>query len=347
MSKEFISDPGEAVIETGFPARFFKGIKQAEHARLIWWCLALCLSGATLGKFMSVSNDFLFGLLTVVGSGGCAWFWILSRALFRDRKILNSKTVLVVPLVVAVEAIEKMLLSSWLNEASNEWVRVFINLSSLICVAMIVLVWNETLTGFNKIHNKTERRFRILFLGVFSIPVVVAVIWLMGAEAGTWAAKWKEVLLTMCALMALIGSHMAVCYRSDLLRTASSASSSHELSQAAETKALANRVMQAMTNDEILTQVDLKVSDLANHLSVQEYKVTRCITSELSFRNFNHMINKHRIERAINMLKNPATNHLNIATIAFDCGYNSLGPFNRAFKQHTKTTPSQYRKTLS
>lgn len=344
MNKDLISDPSEAVFEASYVARYLKTFKQTEHARWIWWCLALCLSSATLCTYLSLSNDILYGLLLVLGSGGCAWFWLLSRALFRDRKVLKSKAVYVVPVIVALEAIEVMLPSTWLDGASNEWVRIFTNLSSLVCVAMIVLVWSEALTGFNKIHDKIERRFRILFLGVYSIPVLVAVIWLMGAETGTWAAQRKDVLLTACAFIALIGSRMAVLYRSSLLRAASSVSSINDLNHAAETNALTNQVIQAMKNDEVLTQVDLKVSDLANHLGVQEYKVTRCITNILNYRNFNHMVNTHRIERALNMLKNPNNNQLNISTIAFDCGYNSLGPFNRAFKQHTNTTPSQYRK---
>ena len=46
------------------------------------------------------------------------------------------------------------------------------------------------------------------------------------------------------------------------------------------------------------------------------------------------------------ILKDPNNNHLKIATVAFDCGFNSLGLFNRAFKQYTGKTPRTYRQEL-
>ncbi|WP_366140325.1 AraC family transcriptional regulator [uncultured Umboniibacter sp.] len=39
--------------------------------------------------------------------------------------------------------------------------------------------------------------------------------------------------------------------------------------------------------------------------------------------------------------------HQSISTIAFDCGYNSIGPFNRAFKELTGFTPKAYRESQS
>jgi len=37
--------------------------------------------------------------------------------------------------------------------------------------------------------------------------------------------------------------------------------------------------------------------------------------------------------------------NLPILTIAMDLGYNSLAPFNRAFRAETGVTPSDFRKT--
>jgi AraC-like DNA-binding protein len=42
-------------------------------------------------------------------------------------------------------------------------------------------------------------------------------------------------------------------------------------------------------------------------------------------------------------LADPAQDHLPVLTIALDCGYGSIGPFNRAFKARFGVTPSQYR----
>ena len=121
----------------------------------------------------------------VLGSGGCAWFWLLSRALFRDSMVLNTKAVYVVPVIIAIEAIEVMMPQASTNGTANEFLRVFNNMTSLVCIAAIVCVWNEALSGFSKIRSKPERRFRIAFLSVFSFIVAVAVLWVMGAKAET------------------------------------------------------------------------------------------------------------------------------------------------------------------
>lgn len=324
-------------------------IKQTQPLVLIWWCLALCIVSATLTRYMTASTGLTYGFLLLLGSGGCAWIWLLSRSLFRDSQALNSKATLLVPVVIVIEATAALVSPTSLNGTFNEFYRVFSNAASLVCIAAIVYVCNEVLNGFSKIRSKQERRFRIIFLSVFSIPVAVAILWVMGAEAETFAAEWNNGLITFCAFIALIGSRLAVEYRLSTTRTKSPLSSqaSDELNPVKEANLLADKVLLAINNDSLLTQPNLKVSDLANHISEQEYKVTRCITSSLKYRNFNHMLNNHRIDRALGMLIDPNNNHLNIATIAFDCGYNSLGPFNRAFKQHTGKTPRQYRQQPS
>ncbi|MET0282242.1 MAG: helix-turn-helix domain-containing protein, partial [Steroidobacteraceae bacterium] len=84
-------------------------------------------------------------------------------------------------------------------------------------------------------------------------------------------------------------------------------------------------------------------ADLARQLGVAEYKVTRTISGTLGFRNFNQMVSQVRIERARAMLARADLAHLPVLTIALDCGFGSIGPFNRAFKLETGLTPTAYR----
>ena len=324
-------------------------LKQTEPLKLIWWCLALSIVSTTLTRYTTETSGFIYGFMVVLGSGGCAWFWLLSRCLFRDSQALKSKAVLLVPAIIVIEAFEALMSPASINGPTSEVFRVFSNVASLVCIAAIVYVWNEALSGFSTIRSKQERHFRIIYLSVFSIPVAVAVLYVMGAEAETFASEWKNSLMTFCAFIGLVGSRLAVEYRlrTSCTKSPSSAHALDELDQDKESKRLADKLLQAINNDSLLTQPNLKVSDLADHIGEHEYKVSRCITSRLQFRNFNHMMNNYRIDRAIGMLKDPNSSHFKIATIAFDCGYNSLGPFNRAFKQHTGMTPRKYRHELS
>ncbi len=341
LHRQFVTDQESTAHWPQSLVKLLDRIKQSEPLKLIWWCLALCILSATLIRYATMTSGFIYDLMVVLGSGGCAWFWLLSRSLFRDKQALQSKAVLLVPAIIVIEAVEALMPSA----GNNEFYRVFSNVASTVCIAAIVFVWNEALSGFSKIRSKQERRFRITYLSMFSIPVAVAILWVMGAEAETFAAEWNNTLMTGCALIGLIGSRLAVEYRLKSERILAT-HASNELNQDQAAKQLADQVLQAINDDALLTMPTLKVSDLADHIGAQEYKVTRCITSHLQYRNFNHMVNNHRIERAIGVFKNPNYNHLHVATIAFDCGFNSLGPFNRAFKQHTGMTPREYRQQL-
>jgi AraC-like DNA-binding protein len=61
---------------------------------------------------------------------------------------------------------------------------------------------------------------------------------------------------------------------------------------------------------------------------------------------FPDYINGLRIRDAQAFLKDPACN-LKIAAIALETGFNSISVFNAAFKKHTGTTPSAYRRQFS
>jgi AraC-like DNA-binding protein len=61
--------------------------------------------------------------------------------------------------------------------------------------------------------------------------------------------------------------------------------------------------------------------------------------------NFNAFLNHYRIEDARAALADPGKKDAPILTIAMDAGFQSIGPFNRAFKADTGLTPSEFRRT--
>jgi AraC-like DNA-binding protein len=90
----------------------------------------------------------------------------------------------------------------------------------------------------------------------------------------------------------------------------------------------------------------LTIRELAEMLNEQEYKVRRLINGELGFRNFNDFLNKYRVNEACEILNDPTQNRKTILEIAYGLGYQSIGPFNKAFKELKETTPTAYRKAL-
>lgn len=100
------------------------------------------------------------------------------------------------------------------------------------------------------------------------------------------------------------------------------------------------RIKQLMEEDKLYTQPGLTISELADAMSVQEYKLRRIINQTMRYRNFNQFLNSYRIEDASHRL---LKSKIPISSIALDVGYSSLSVFNKAFKDRYGVTPSEYR----
>jgi len=102
---------------------------------------------------------------------------------------------------------------------------------------------------------------------------------------------------------------------------------------------------QLMTNERVYRQEDVSVAVLAQRLGLPEYKLRRVINQGLGYRNFNAFLNRYRINEVKAALADPAQAPVPVLTLAMDAGFQSLGPFNRAFKAETGLTPTEFRRT--
>jgi AraC-like DNA-binding protein len=68
------------------------------------------------------------------------------------------------------------------------------------------------------------------------------------------------------------------------------------------------------------------------------------INDHSGHRNFAAFVNARRIDAAKRRLADPAHARTTVAAIAFELGFGSLGPFNRAFKEATGKTPTEWRR---
>ena len=116
------------------------------------------------------------------------------------------------------------------------------------------------------------------------------------------------------------------------------------VSEPSEDRALLARLDQLMTIERAYRQDGLTIADLARKLGLPEYRLRRLINQGLGHRNFNSFVNGYRIAEIKAALADPAQVEVPVLTLALDAGFNSLGPFNRAFKAATGLTPSEYRR---
>jgi AraC-like DNA-binding protein len=105
------------------------------------------------------------------------------------------------------------------------------------------------------------------------------------------------------------------------------------------------RLETAMDQDEVWRGEDLSITALAALVGAPEHRLRRLINGVLGHRNFADYVNGRRIEAAKIALAAPDLALKSISTIAYDLGFASLGPFNRAFRAATGVTPSAWRVT--
>ena len=94
-------------------------------------------------------------------------------------------------------------------------------------------------------------------------------------------------------------------------------------------------------------EAGLTISMLAKSLNIPEYRLRAFIHKQLGFRNFNAMLHQYRIEDSGNVLSDNENQNISILTIALSVGYQSITPFNKAFREIKGVTPSEYRKRMT
>ncbi len=107
----------------------------------------------------------------------------------------------------------------------------------------------------------------------------------------------------------------------------------------AEEQALADRIKTLMEVDKLYHEQAFSRADLARELHVSENTLSRVINVAFG-KSFPRLLNEFRVEDAKRMLHSP---EIPVQVVASEVGFNSLASFNRAFRDITSLTPTQYR----
>lgn len=107
---------------------------------------------------------------------------------------------------------------------------------------------------------------------------------------------------------------------------------------------LLRRLDSLITIERVYRQEGLTIGGLAARLDLPEYRLRQAINEGLGYRNFNAFLNRYRIDEAKAALSDPGQRDVPVLTIAMDAGFQSIGPFNRAFKAETGLTPTEFRR---
>jgi AraC-like DNA-binding protein len=86
------------------------------------------------------------------------------------------------------------------------------------------------------------------------------------------------------------------------------------------------------------------VAQLARLAAIPEHRLRRLVNRGMGYRNFRELVNDARVEEARKRLADPDRVREQVLNLSWDLGYDSLAPFNRAFRERTGQSPTEFRK---
>ena len=105
----------------------------------------------------------------------------------------------------------------------------------------------------------------------------------------------------------------------------------------------AGKLEQLMDREQLFLDSNLSLATLADKLSISTNHLSQVLNQNLGG-GFYEYVNRRRIAYASDLLLADNGRYV-VEEIAFKAGFNSRSAFNTAFRKHTGTTPSEYRKS--
>ena len=294
-------------------------------------CFALNSGGPTTEAVRS-----LFVPIWLLSLGGTGYFWMFAVTLFEDRPFEPGRwaPAAVMNLVGVVGVVTPG------PYAGGVWITHNV-LEAVLMLHVLVVVWRRR-QGDLVEARRALRTPVILLIAVYAMGLSAFEI---AAEFGLRSPGLHLAQAASLALVSLIAAAAFLRARPELfqppLRRAAPDADTATIDPQ-DRPALA-RLQALMAGEEVWRREGLTIGQLAAEVGVPEHRLRRLINAGLGHRNFADFLGARRIEAAKAALADPANARASIAALAFDLGYASLGPFNRAFKEATGRTPTEWR----
>lgn len=276
-------------------------------------------------------------VLHVLALGGVGAFWLLVRALFEDRPL----TLAAIAPFAGLTALGLVAMTMPVSIQQGFWIA-----HNLAQVGLAAHALWTIQRGWRGDLVEARRRARGPFLGIVAIFVVVLSGFQIGESFGVAAAWYPLAGAGALAAFCLGGAAILLETRGLLFGVSEPAGASQAADPGADAADRAEivRLTALMTDARLWTQEGLTIGELADKLGAPEHRLRRLINDQLGYRNFAGFINGHRIEEAKRLFADPDHARKTVSSIAFDLGFGSLGPFNRAFREATGLSPTEWRR---
>ncbi|QDW35674.1 AraC family transcriptional regulator [Bradyrhizobium sp. KBS0727] len=278
--------------------------------------------------------------LIALSTGNVVVFWLFTRALFDETFKLRAWHGLVWTAVAAFSFVNCL----WIAPASGGSARLSIIAINLIALGFIALAVAQTIASWSSDLVERRRGVRVFIVGAAALygglNAILQILWSGGsAEIANTVNS-----VALAAVVAAISFAMMRVDGAELFPVTPAVQPDPVVVDASADQKLVDALMRLMADERIYRHDNISIGMLATKLKIPEYRLRRLINQRLGYRNFNVFLNAHRIAEAKAALADPSQAEVPVITIAMDAGFQSLGPFNRAFKATTGVTPSEYRK---
>lgn len=275
---------------------------------------------AEIGAFYVVVN--------FLSLGATGFIWLFVVTLFEDGKI-EPRTIAPVASLMALGFI------AYATGARPIWLihKLCEAGFALHALSVVLRTWRDDLV-------QVRVQIRVPFVAIVALYAFL----MAGLQIAGLRLPARD-LINAAALAAIGLTGAAIFLRApaDLLGVAGPPHTPSTPAEAAD-RVLLDRLDQVMGSEEIWRREGLTIGALAEAVGAPEHRLRPLINDHLGHRNFAAFVNTRRIEAAKAALSDPAQARKTVAAIAFELGFGSLGPFNRAFKEATGVTPTEFRR---
>jgi AraC-like DNA-binding protein len=281
-----------------------------------------------------------------------AVFWLWARAAFDDDFVLRRWHGALWLAIVAWGFAVSLSWPQWpaLARYGGKVLSLLVLGLALAAAIQTVKTWRVDL-----VMRRRRLRLAVLAINVVTIvPVAVAAlagipVAAPGASGSLPTALSMFVVATLAALGVLGAPVVAVSDATAAIASGDAARRGRVADRAAAGPVavdpiLLRRLDHLMTVERTYRQEGLAIGALAARLDVPEHRLRQAINEGLGYRNFNAFLNRYRIADAKLALADVTQREVPVLTIAMDAGFQSIGPFNRAFKAETGMTPTEFRR---
>lgn len=279
-----------------------------------------------LNTFPYISNVYLLGAYSI----GPSIYLFIRKSLNPELKIFPGMFILNYLPYLLISLIKY----DFANPVAKEWFAIYlVGIQYLFYIIISIKPYSKVLHEYRK---GAKEHFIIVYL----FPVY-AVMWLyypLSALTKTNYQVWETFLHSILVyyLMYL------------LIKAPKSSRDKYRFSDIgqAESKRIFGDIIERIRQNEYYLDPNITSVMVSRKLNLPVNTFSQVINQNTNS-NFRDFINSFRIQKAKDSIILKNKKGYTISSIAYDCGFNSLSAFNRAFKKATNTTPTDYIKSNS